>query len=237
MSLLRRPSRKTVRRLIAGCLAVFVVGEVCELVTARPFVPPAGPNEPVVRLCYARLPPPLAVAAVHYWFAAFDPGSGRWHRREVWPHAFPDPNTGHVGRDLFAAGSGIGGGPARVQREWRGRSARDLLAVLEDPTRYPYRHTYLAWPGPNSNTYVAWALREAGAEADLHPTAIGKDFLGVAGYDTTPARTGGQFETPLVGLKAGADDGLEVHVLCLTLGLDASPPALKTPLGRFGAAE
>ncbi len=43
--------------------------------------------------------------------------------------------------------------------------------------------------------------------------------------------------TPLLGLKLGLADGLEVHGLCLTIGLDPCPPAVKTPFGRLGFSE
>jgi hypothetical protein len=33
------------------------------------------------------------------------------------------------------------------------------------------------WPGPNSNTFVAWVLREAGVEHALDPRAIGRNYL------------------------------------------------------------
>jgi hypothetical protein len=35
-------------------------------------------------------------------------------------------------------------------------------------------------------------------------------------------------------VKAGLADGLELHLLTFTFGLDAWPPAIKTPLGRVG---
>jgi hypothetical protein len=35
----------------------------------------------------------------------------------------------------------------------------------------------------------------------------------------------------------GLRDGLEAHLLCLTLGIDAWPPAYKTPVGRLGFRE
>ena len=33
------------------------------------------------------------------------------------------------------------------------------------------------WPGPNSNTFVAWVLREAGVEHALDPRGIGRNYL------------------------------------------------------------
>jgi hypothetical protein len=41
-------------------------------------------------------------------------------------------------------------------------------------------------------------------------------------------------ETSLLGAKIGLRDGVEVHVLCFTLGIGIWTPSIKTPLGRVG---
>jgi hypothetical protein len=41
---------------------------------------------------------------------------------------------------------------------------------------YPHCQTYRYWPGPNSNTYVAWVLRQAGIDHPLGRLAVGKGF-------------------------------------------------------------
>jgi hypothetical protein len=46
-----------------------------------------------------------------------------------------------------------------------------------------------------------------------------------------------QLEASLAGVKAGALDGVEIHLLCLTVGVDTWPAGVKTPLGRFGFPE
>ncbi len=126
-----------------------------------------------------------------------------------------------------------------VTGEWYGEDARAILRVLSRPEDYPHIETYHYWPGPNSNTYVAWVLGQSGLRVDHHPLAIGKDYIGLWGFGAraTTTRTGVQIESPIIGLKLGLMDGVEVHVLGMTLGVDLWPPALKTPLGRFGMAE
>ena len=54
-----------------------------------------------------------------------------------------------------------------------------------------------------------------------------------------PDPTGFQIETPLVGLKLGLTEGIEIHVLALTVGIDWWPPAIILPLGggRVGFAD
>lgn len=126
-----------------------------------------------------------------------------------------------------------------VMGQWWGQEARAILEVFSRPHDYPYIETYRYWPGPNSNTYAVWVLDQAGLRVDHHPQAVGKDYVGWWGFGarTTSTKSGIQVETPVVGVKLGLQDGAELHVLGLTLGGDLSPPALKTPFGRFGMAE
>lgn len=71
----------------------------------------------------------------------------------------------------------------------------------------------------------------------MHPMAVGKDYLGIIGGSVTTTGTGVQVETPIVGAKIGLQDGVELHVLALTFGIDLIPPALKSPMGRLGFQE
>lgn len=222
-----------------------------------------NPGEPLVQLrCRRSLI--VKSLAVHPWFLTYDPEPGRWdewdvyaiwgssHDREI--HTLEVPSRdgrsleqvrwatqswGYVGKlenRLFITS---GTHADIVLAEWHGADAVALLEVLRRPEDYPHGETYHYWPGPNSNTYVAWVLRRAGVRADLHPLSVGKDYLGFYGLGawTTTTGTGIQVESPLVGLKLGLLDGVELHILSLTFGIDLWPPALKLPLGRFGVAE
>jgi hypothetical protein len=48
--------------------------------------------------------------------------------------------------------------------------------VLEAADAYPFCHRYLPWPGPNSNTFAAWVLRQARIKHRLPWQAFGRDF-------------------------------------------------------------
>ena len=127
-----------------------------------------------VQLLYAPLPYIGAIAR-HYWFVVSD-DSGR-HRWEVWQTKNAGGFCiGHVHRDLKDPDAGVGGGPSRVAAEWEGDKALRIAAVLEKIQDYPYCERYRYWPGPNSNTFVAWVLREAGIEQVLDPRAFGRKF-------------------------------------------------------------
>jgi hypothetical protein len=97
---------------------------------------------------------------------------------------------------------------------------------------------YRAWPGPNSNTFVA-AIIDAVPEirAALPPTAIGKDFP----YDgrwlrRAPSATGLRLTIGgYLGVTLAWVEGVEVNILGAVAGLDLRRPAIKLPgLGRLG---
>ena len=53
---------------------------------------------------------------------------------------------------------------------------------------------YTLWPGPNSNTFVAWITRAVPElKVDLPATAIGKDYLGGRMFSSAPSGSGFQF--------------------------------------------
>ncbi|MDQ7779803.1 MAG: DUF3750 domain-containing protein [Planctomycetota bacterium] len=192
-----------------------------------------SPTECTAQLRSATLPGWLSLFADHNWFVVYDPSEEAWHRWEVWVK-----EKECVVKDFLHPDKGVGGGPYRIEREWRGDAARRISDTLETSmAEYPHRDTYRVWPGPNCNTYANWILKESKTSSDLGPKGIGKDYLGLLGAGTTSTRTGVQLESPLVGLRIGLDDGVEVHVLCLTFGIDLFTPAIKTPLGRLGFPE
>jgi hypothetical protein len=239
MALPFRRAWRVTKWLLAAWLVICLIGEVWKRTHPRQFTALAPPpGEPVVQLRAAPLPSVLRFVAIHYWLLAFDPDTGRWHRWEVWQSANAGGTSwGHVHKDFLHPDEDVGGGPYCVLEEWRGQQARAILTVLDRSPSYPYRDQYCPIPGPYSNTYAAWVLREARVPVDLHPMAVGKDYYGLCGAGMSPIRTGVQAEIPLVGLKLGVLDGLEVLCLGLTFGLDSWPPAVKLPFGRLGFAE
>jgi hypothetical protein len=105
-------------------------------------------------------------------------------------------------------------------------------------TSYPYPHEYRAWPGPNSNTFTAYIARQVPELGlGLPSNAIGKDFL-PCGALFAAAPSGSGFQVSLYGLAGlliAVDEGFELNLLGLNLGVDAAAPALKLPaIGRVG---
>ena len=134
----------------------------------------------IVQLKYASLPFPLGLVAVHYWFNVLDPSSGHCDRWEIWQSRNAGGvSVGHLHCNLKAPDAGVGGGPARLHAEWRDEAAFRINSILKTTSKdYPHLHRYLPWPGPNSNTFVAWVLREAGVELRLPWKAIGRGYAG-----------------------------------------------------------
>src|SRR5262249_27178389 len=111
------------------------------------------------------------------------------------------------------------GSPPRVIRDLRGAEADEVIAALPAAVAsYPYADTYRAWPGPNSNTFIAHLGREIPKlRLNLPPTAIGKDFLPDGRiYAPAPSGTGVQISLfGLLGVIAAGEEGLELNVLGL----------------------
>jgi Protein of unknown function (DUF3750) len=128
-----------------------------------------------VELRYAPLPW-IGAIAWHYWFVVCD-DTGR-HRWEVWQTKNAGGwCIGHVHCDLKHPDDGVGGGPSRLAREWDGQAASRIAQVLKDAKTYPYCGRYRSWPGPNSNTFVAWVLRQAGINYKLSRKGLGQGYL------------------------------------------------------------
>lgn len=123
--------------------------------------------------------------------------------------------------------------------ELRGDKANKAITrVKELIASYPYADQYRVWPGPNSNTFVAYLIRHTDElDVELPPHAIGKDWL-VNSYVLAPtaSSTGYQFSfLGVLGLSVGLAEGIEFNILGLNFGIDLWTPALKLPfVGRLG---
>ena len=111
---------------------------------------------------------------------------------------------------------------------------REIERVIAD---YPWRAagSYTVWPGPNSNSFIAWLTRHvAGLETEMPATAIGKDYLGPGlRLAKTPSGTGWQVSAwGLFGAKFAVEEGIELHLLGTTIGID--PKSLSVKLPAFG---
>jgi hypothetical protein len=120
----------------------------------------------------------------------------------------------------------------------RGAGVDEMIKRIDAAAhKYPYDQDYLIWPGPNSNTFTAFVLRDVPElRVDMPPTAIGKDFIPGSIAAKTPSGTGYQVSLfGLLGVMVGIEEGLEVDVLGLTFGIDPKDLSIKLPLiGEVG---
>jgi hypothetical protein len=108
-------------------------------------------------------------------------------------------------------------------------------------TCYPFADQYRVWPGPNSNTVIAYLIRNIPElNQELPPHAIGKDYLANEQFVAwTASKTGIQYSIyGLFGLSIGLKEGLETNILGLNFGFDFWKPAIKLPfIGRVGFSD
>ena len=133
------------------------------------------------------------------------------------------------------------GNEPELLAELRGEAAAKAIPKITDAVAtYPYPNDYRLWPGPNSNTFMAYVERQVPElELDLPVTAIGKDYpINGSVIDRAPSGTGYQLSMlGLLGLTLARDEGLELNLLGLSFGIDFSKPAIKLPfIGRLGLA-
>jgi len=171
--------------------------------------------------------------AVHSWIVVKGENERAWRRYDVAGWGSP-VRLNWWPPDLWFGSYGT------VVADIKGAQANALIPRVDAAIKdYQYRNygDYRIWPGPNSNTFVAWLAREAGFGVDLPPTAVGKDYTGFVPVAKLPSGTGGQISLfGIAGVAAGLEEGLEVNLLGLTFGIDVNGPALKLPLvGRIGA--
>ncbi|HEU0036800.1 MAG TPA: DUF3750 domain-containing protein [Kofleriaceae bacterium] len=199
-------------------------------IVARRSLDPPDNTETTVALLSGTLGPPLNGIARHPWFAVRRRGQTEWRIYEV--------GGGGTEADPFRDHA-FYGAPI-LHGLWRGARADRAADCLErEADKWIAALDYRFYPGPNSNTFGDEMLRRCHLHASLPATSVGKDWRGVIGGGITTEGTGLQLETPLVGLRIGLREGVELHVLGLAIGIDLWPPAIIVPLGpgRLGFAD
>jgi hypothetical protein len=198
---------------------------------------PVLDREAIVQVYAARAFAWRGAFAVHTWLAAKARDATAYTRYEVigW-NAGSGQSLVSVSTTRPADAEWFGAVP-RLIDDLRGSAAEAVIAKLPRAiAAYPYTRSYTLWPGPNSNTFIAYLGRQLPElRLNLPSTAIGKDYLPIGEiFARTPSGTGYQFSLAgVLGASAGAEEGVELNVLGLVFGLDLRRPALKLPgIGR-----
>ena len=170
--------------------------------------------------------------AHHTWIDAKRGDEDAWVRVEV------------MGKTTGGTLKRVSADAVRADRRWgrevalhdvcTGERARSIALQLDaavDALGPAYATGYRAWPGPNSNTFVRDAAREAGGfGVTFDHNALGKDDYGWFGLGLASSRSGVHVDTRGLGATLAAREGVELHVLGLTFGLQVWPPRLELPL-------
>jgi hypothetical protein len=121
----------------------------------------------------------------------------------------------------------------KVLLDLRGKKAEKLLPqITRAVASYPYPNDYEMWPGPNSNTFIAYLARQVpGLGLTMPANALGKDYLPQhAFFAPAPSGTGYQFSFfGLFGVLLAYREGFELNFLGVVYGLSPSQLALKLP--------
>lgn len=193
---------------------------------------PAATKEAIVLAYSARTFNWRGIFAVHTWIAVKRENATRYKVYDV------------VGWRLFQNKPVLATNEDIPDRHWfdqkpmlildiRGEKAAELIPQIESVVAtYPYPTTYHYWPGPNSNTFIAYVARHVpGMRLALPASAIGKDYL-VSDrlFALAPSGTGYQFSLfGVFGVMLALHEGLEVNFLGLVYGISPYERAIKLP--------
>lgn len=173
--------------------------------------------------------------AVHTWIVVKRTGAAVLTRYDVvgW-HGAPFVHENYAPPD----GLWFGNRP-EILVDRRGDGVEALIDRVEAAVEgYPFIDRYRTWPGPNSNTFTAYVARSVPElRVDLPANAIGKDYRPLSSpLGLSPSGTGAQASLlGVLGVLVAAEEGVEINVLGLSLGVDLAAPALRLPgLGRVG---
>lgn len=202
---------------------------------------PETTPEAVVQVYFARALNWRGIFGVHTWIATKPENAPEYTIHQVigW--------RAYRGLPVIVSAPGIpdgrwfGNEPTLISGLRGSAAAEAIPKILEAVASYPYANEYQLWPGPNSNTFMAYIGRKVPElQMDLPATAIGKDYpINGSMLDRTPSGTGYQLSMlGLLGVSVGREEGFELNLLGLNFGIDFFRPALKLPfIGRLGVGE
>ncbi len=197
---------------------------------------PEDVSEAVVQVYAARTFNWRGYFAVHTWIAVKEKNAPSYTTYQVvgwqlgWKGTSVDIKKDIPDRFWYGA-------EPQLIEELRGEKAEKAIPqIARLAAEYPYGKTYNAWPGPNSNTFIAYIIRNVPElTVELPPHAIGKDWSPKL---IAKSESGSGYLISfygLLGVTFGKAEGIEINILGLNFGADFYRPALKLPLlGRIG---
>lgn len=172
------------------------------------------------------------IFSVHTWLAVKPKGATQYRVYQV------------VGWRLFAGLPALMDEKDLPDRYWynekpkiildlRGEAAEKLIPkITQAAATYPYPNDYEMWPGPNSNTFIAYIGRQVPELGLAMPAnAVGKDYLPHhAFFAPAPSGTGFQISFfGLFGFLLASSEGLEFNFLGVVYGVNPMRLFIKLP--------
>ncbi|WP_337955772.1 DUF3750 domain-containing protein [Fulvimarina manganoxydans] len=198
--------------------------------TSAHLLPPASElREPALYILAARTGGLKGAVSEHSWIVMKDAGRQSYERfdKAGWGEPIKTNN--------WAPDARWYSNEPYVVAEFHGEAAETLIPRVKAAiAAYPYSHRgdYQIFPGPNSNSFVAYVMREVrGLGAFLPPAAVGRDYP-VDGSLFALDTERGEFRLSLwgyAGLAVGRDVGFEINILGLVAGFDPFDLKLKVP--------
>jgi hypothetical protein len=243
---------RRLRRLALGTLALFLVAFVLPLGTravhhwyggghqmswsqadwssAALLPDPAASEEAMIRIYAARTGRWRGVVAHHSWIVVKAAGERAYTRHDKvgWGRMPVRVNGWAPDARWFSHE------PETVLALNGERAERLIPRIAEAVEAYPFAGEggYRAWPGPNSNSFVAHVLEEVPElGAALPSTALGRDWAG-GGFGIGRSMSGTGLRIAFGGyggLAIGLVEGIEIHVLGLVAGIDPLRLGIKLP--------
>lgn len=190
-------------------------------------------HEAMVQVYGARTVRWRGAFGIHPWIAVKRSGASEWTTYQLVGWRSRRGGDGVVESSTDAPDRRWYGAEPMLLTQRRGPGVDALIDRIEAAVRsYPWSRSYRIWPGPNSNTFVAWIARQVPELGlDLPATAIGKDYLGPTTL-LAPAPSGTGWQVSMFGLLGATlarTEGMELNLLGLSVGIDVDDRRLRLP--------
>lgn len=219
--------------LASGALDLDTPWHRTERSSTRQAPSPAEEREAVVQVYGARTVRWRGAFGIHPWIAIKRAGADHYTTYQIVGWRARNGGDALVESTVDTPDTYWYGAYPQLLVDHRGPAAEALIARIEAAVQsYPWSHQYHVWPGPNSNTFVAWVARQVPAlRLDLPPHALGKDYLGpTTFFGRAPSGTGWQLSLwGLLGITLAREEGIEVNLLGLGAGVDFNDLRLRLP--------
>lgn len=187
--------------------------------------------EAIVQIYAARTYGWRAMFAVHTWIATKAKGAKQYtvYQAVGWNLFYKKPIV-DIRQDI----------PDRIWFDHRpqilyeaaGEAAEALIPEIKKwAAEYPYQNKYDFWPGPNSNTFTAYIIRQIPSiKIRLPVAAIGKDYLPGAFCTTALSKTGIQCSLKgLLSVTLSRVEGIEISILGAAFSVNFVRPFVHLP--------